>query len=407
MKKDDTGRAGSAARPAAARAQPASGAPSRDIRLDFFRGVAMILILISHVPGNKVTYFIPARFGWSDSAEIFVFCSGMASAVAFGGTFLRAGWWMGCARVLKRLWEVYWAHIGLFLALATTLVAIDMSGIEAHAEWHRIWLGELNLEFFFDDPMANLLGLMTLTYVPNYFDILPMYLLVIAMIPAVMLLARVHPWLAMAASVALWAVAQSGALQLPAEPWSDREWFFNPFAWQMLFFTGFAFMRGWLLEPPVNRWLIGAAVIVLLASIPFARWYIYRDVDWILDWRKAHAGLFTKTEQGIFRYLHFLAMAYLAWLAVGPAGRRLVSGGSGLAARVKRAVVAATVKVGQQSLAAFVFAMWLSIMMGFALDFVPGRGWAAAFGVTAAAILLLVAVAYLLAWFKREPWRGA
>ena len=29
-------------------------------------------------------------------------------------------------------------------------------------------------------------------------------------------------------------------LAFPAEPWSDRTWFFNPFGWQLIFFTGFA-----------------------------------------------------------------------------------------------------------------------------------------------------------------------
>ena len=45
-------------------------------------------------------------------------------------------------------------------------------------------------------------------------------------------------------------------LNFPAEPWSERKWFFNPFGWQLVFFTGFAFMRGWIPAPPVRAWLI-------------------------------------------------------------------------------------------------------------------------------------------------------
>ena len=59
----------------------------RDPRLDFFRGVGMFIILIAHITDNPWTLWIPARFGFSDATEIFVFCSGMASALAFGALF--------------------------------------------------------------------------------------------------------------------------------------------------------------------------------------------------------------------------------------------------------------------------------------------------------------------------------
>jgi hypothetical protein len=68
---------------------------ARDLRLDFFRGLGMFIILIAHITGNPWTLWIPARFGFSDATEMFVFCSGMASALAFGAVFSRAGWLMG------------------------------------------------------------------------------------------------------------------------------------------------------------------------------------------------------------------------------------------------------------------------------------------------------------------------
>ena len=46
----------------------------RDPRLDFYRGIAMFIILLAHTPGNWWTLWIPARFGFSDATEIFVFC---------------------------------------------------------------------------------------------------------------------------------------------------------------------------------------------------------------------------------------------------------------------------------------------------------------------------------------------
>jgi hypothetical protein len=67
----------------------------RDVRLDVFRGLCLVIIYVAHIWDNPWASFIPARFGFSDATEIFVFCSGMASAVAFGGTFAKRGFWIG------------------------------------------------------------------------------------------------------------------------------------------------------------------------------------------------------------------------------------------------------------------------------------------------------------------------
>jgi hypothetical protein len=101
-----------------------AAAAKRDPRLDVFRGLAMFIIFIAHTPGNWWVNWIPARFGFSDATEIFVFCSGMASAIAFGAVFERQGLAMGTARILHRAWQVYWAHIGLFLVIVAQNVRL-------------------------------------------------------------------------------------------------------------------------------------------------------------------------------------------------------------------------------------------------------------------------------------------
>ena len=93
--------------------QSVARATVRDPRLDFFRGIAMFIILIAHVPNDWLALWIPARFGFSDATETFVFCSGMASAIAFGRVFRTRGLAMGTARVGFRVWQVYWAHIAV------------------------------------------------------------------------------------------------------------------------------------------------------------------------------------------------------------------------------------------------------------------------------------------------------
>ncbi|MDZ4134570.1 MAG: OpgC domain-containing protein, partial [Paracoccaceae bacterium] len=340
----------------------------RDPRLDVFRGLAMFIILIAHTPGNFFALWIPARFGFSDATEIFVFCSGMASAIAFGRAFDNRGWLIGTARVAHRCWQVYWAHIALFLTIAMMMALFD--------QWQfldKSFVGSLNLKPFFNNTQSQLTGLMTLTYVPTYFDILPMYLVVLAMMPLVMALASVHLGLVAGFVGVVWLGANMGRFALPAEPWSAREWFFNPFGWQLIFFTGFAFMRGWLPKPPVSRALLLLAGGLVLATVPFAYFRILNAVPELRDAARSIRFLTEKTDFGLLRYVHFLAVAYLAWAAAGVGGRRLRPGGPGLFARAGRRIVARIERVGQQSLAVFIFSMVAAQILGAVMD-VFGRG---------------------------------
>jgi hypothetical protein len=370
----------------------------RDLRLDFFRGIGMFIILIAHITGNPWTLWIPARFGFSDATEMFVFCSGMASALAFGAVFARAGWGMGALRILHRVWQVYWVHLGVFFVTLLAMLALNLTGIFPRDE-----VGALNLYPFLQNTGPNLIGLMTLTYVPNYFDILPMYLVILGLIPVMMALARVDVRLAVAASLALWVAATAG-LNLPAELWftkpSDRPWFFNPFAWQLVFFTGFALMAGWLPAPPVRRSLVWLAAGIVVLSVPFAWGKIIAQVEAIRDLRQVAAPLFDKTDFGILRYVHFLALAYLAWVAVGPLGVRLQRRGW------LGAAIALICRVGQQSLAVFAASMVLARVLGAVLD-LAGGGALAALAVNLAGFALIIGVARVAAFFKSQPWKTA
>lgn len=414
---------------APAKAMAQAQARARDPRLDFYRGIAMIIILFAHTPGNFFTSWIPARWGFSDATEIFVFCSGMASAIAFGRTYDRAGWVLGTGRVAYRVWQVYWAHIGMFFFIATMLAFWDSFAI-----FEKTYIGTLNLVPFFEGVTRSgeivsttadqLIGLFTLRYVPNYFDILPMYMVILCMMPVVMALSRIHLGLMFAVIVTVWLFAQERVLGLwgaealtinfPAEPWSQRQWFFNPFGWQLAFFTGFAFMRGWIPAPPVKVWLILLAALIVLANIPFSsigiravnrEWFgLMFENNLVIEWRIANKMWIDKSDFGLFRYLHFLSVAYLAWVAAGVGGHRLIASGSTAASRVWDRVVTITMKIGQQSLAVFVFSMAFARLTGFILDQI-GRTTLSVTLLNLFGVFMLVVVAYFVAWIKTQPWR--
>jgi hypothetical protein len=356
----------------------------------------MFIILFAHIPSNPFADWIPARFGFSDATEIFVFCSGMASALAFGRMFDHAGLLLGTARVVHRIWQVYWAHVAIFVAVVAALAFADQ-----HIAGARYLRQDLNLGPLLDEPAARLLGFVTLTYVPNYFDILPMYLGILALIPLVMFAERTGGRVLVAALCGgLWGIAALGFLDLPAETWEPgRPWFFNPFSWQLIFFLGFGFARGWLKAPPSDPRLIIIAVVIVALTAPISCQYGwscyagYGTVVWLGEVHQALGPLIDKTHLGVLRVVHFLALAYLAYLAAGFGGMRL--------ARLPGIDIVAL--VGRQTLAVFLAGLWLAQTLGVVLD-VIGRDVVSVTLANLGGCVLLVVVAALVDWFKGTPW---
>jgi len=405
----------------------------RDLRLDVFRGAAMLIILVAHIPGNGWTLWIPARFGFSDATEIFVFSSGLASAMAFGAVFATRGWPMGAARVAHRVWQVYWAHVGVFLTTAMLLAAIMASGI---GEPGRDYLTRPYVTPFFEDTQTMLIGLMTLNYVPGLFDILPMYLVILVMVPLVMALHRAGGGAAVAAFVttawlaanlagaahrfddpaALTALGRAAVglgeglrwMNFPSFPGGRGTWFFNPFAWQLVFFTGFAFGMGWLKPPPVSRRLVRLALAVVVLSLPFAWFRLYGGgwlgdnpaQDFLADTRDVAEGLRWKTWFGAFRYVHFLAVAYLAWVAAGAGGRALST-----VLPMARAEPRRRARAAAAAAAALVSAPYAWLLDGVPMLPGPAIGWLSLIHFAALAVLAYqLAPRAALAWLAGPGW---
>ena len=120
---------------------------------------------------------------------------------------------MGTLRIAHRIWQVYWVHLGVFFVTLVLMPALNASGMFLHDE-----VGALRLYPFLTEPGANLLGLLTLTHVPNYFEFRPMCLVILALIPVMIALVRMSVVLAVLASLGLWAAAPAG-LNLLAGLW--------------------------------------------------------------------------------------------------------------------------------------------------------------------------------------------
>lgn len=351
---------------------------ARDIRLDFARGLSMFIIFVAHVPANSWFLFIPARFGFSSAAELFVFCSGLASGYAFGGTFLKKGYREGTRRVLRRVGQVYGAHLGLVAGLVAAsyagrwLLAIDYPAM-------------LGMQPLLEAPASGFVDLLLLRFVFPYTDILPLYIVLLAMIPLVMGLARITPQLVLLFVPALWLFANLAGFNLVA---NGQGWFFNPFAWQLLFFAGFAFSMGWLRAPALKKgWLFWICVAGIVVSIPLNFWAILEAVPKLDEFREMILPPGNQSYLSPLRFGHFLMLAYVVLVLVDPHRAALARA---------RPIIA----VGRQSLPTFITSTILIWVAGMVLDWTGRDPLSTAF-VNLSGFVVIIAVAYGAAAIKR------
>jgi hypothetical protein len=90
-------------------------AMERDLRIDFFRGLALFCIFIDHLPNNFVAEFTLQSVMFSDAAEVFILISGLTAGIVYGRAMERQGFMIAAVRVYHRVWQLYVAHVFLFM----------------------------------------------------------------------------------------------------------------------------------------------------------------------------------------------------------------------------------------------------------------------------------------------------
>jgi len=116
----------------------------RDLRLDFFRGIALWLIFLDHIPSNLVAWGTIRNYGFSDATEIFVFVSGYTAAFVYGKEMRERGFIIAGAHILRRAWQIYVAHVFLFaIYLADAIGYTGSVGVQlfkdlSHSEMSRL-----------------------------------------------------------------------------------------------------------------------------------------------------------------------------------------------------------------------------------------------------------------------------
>jgi hypothetical protein len=184
----------------------------RELRLDLFLGLALWLIFIDHVSPDLLTWFTIRSYGFSDAAEIFIFISGYTAAFVYGRAMLESGFVIATARILRRVWQIYAAHVLLFTFLVAEVSYVTISFDKP------FYAEEVAITDFFRQPGMSMVQALLLRYRPLNMDVLPLYIVLMAFLPLILLLMRWSANLTLAMSVALYAASWRYDLHLTAYP---------------------------------------------------------------------------------------------------------------------------------------------------------------------------------------------
>src|SRR5437763_3903398 len=203
---------------------------TRDLRLVLCSAIALWLIFLDHIPSNLVAWVTIRNYGFSDATEIFVFVSGYTAAFVYGREMLQRGFVVAGARILRRVWQIYVAHVFLF-----AIYLAEISYVATSFE-NPLYAEEMNILDFLKQPEVTIVQALLLKFKPANMDILPLYIVLLLLFPPILRLLQFRASLALGASVLLYVLTWHFNWNLPSYP--EGHWFFNPFAWQLLFVFG-------------------------------------------------------------------------------------------------------------------------------------------------------------------------
>src|SRR6202012_92499 len=193
-------------------------------------GLVLIVIVLDHIPGSTLSHLMLHAYALCDSAEVFVFLGGYASAAAYTAVLAGRGENAAKMRFVRRCWEIYRAY------LLTAVLTLLSGAILASLNLNRPMVDLTGWPPFAAEPLRQAFDIMLLRRQPYLSSVLPMYVIFALCVPFAVPLARRSSLMALGLSLAVWSLARPLAALLSIDDVAD--WAFNPFAWQLMFVLG-------------------------------------------------------------------------------------------------------------------------------------------------------------------------
>src|SRR6185437_3586595 len=357
----------------------------RDYRLDLLRGFANWAIFLDHIPNNAVNWITQRNYGFSDAADLFVFISGYTASFVYARVMIERGFVIGGTRLIKRAWQIYVAHVLLFVMYIAEIGYLAQRYNDPNLE------NEFNVANFMRNPAETLYHGLILSFKPVNMDVLPLFIALMLVFPPVLWAMLRRPNLTLAASFLLYLAARHFSWNLSAYPIGS--WYFNPFCWQLLFILGGWFALGGSIESrPLIRsrvlLVLGSAYLVFALVMTMAGRFpelAHMMPAWLVDAFIPN----DKTNLAPYRVLHLIILAFFI-------SRFMARDWPGLQWPVFQPMI----KCGQQSLEVFCLGVFLAVAAHVVLVEVSGTIWMQIV-VSVVGIALMTVLAYYRSWSKK------
>jgi hypothetical protein len=363
---------------------PQSATTERDLRLDLFRGLALWLIFLDHIPDNIVSWLTIRNYGFSDATEIFIFISGYTAAFVYGRTMRERGVVLASARILRRAWQIYVAHIFLF-----TIFMAEIAYVASTFD-NPLYAEEMKILDFLKQPDITIFQALLLKFKPVNMDVLPLYIVLLLLFPPMLFLLLRSPNVALGGSAGVYALSWKLDWNLPAYP--NGVWFFNPFAWQLLFVFGAWCALGGarrLAGVLRSRAVLVIAIVYLLFAFFITLTWQFEELDrFVPGWLKEWMYPIDKTNLDVLRFAHFLALAAVTVRFVPRDWPAL-----------KSPILWPAIVCGQHSLEIFCLGVFLAFAGQFIIAESSG-GPLLQTGISVLGIIVMIATANLVSWYK-------
>jgi hypothetical protein len=333
-----------------------------------------------------VNWITTRNYGFSDAADLFVFISGYTASFVYARMMLERGFIVGATRLTKRVWQLYVAHIILFVIYIASISYLALRFGDSEI------INEFNVTGLVDQATETLRQGLMLKFKPVNLDVLPLYIVLMGFFPPVLWIMLRQPDVTMAASLVLWLVARHFGWNFQAYP--GGSWYFNPYCWQVLFVFGSWCALGgarknrWVIDSPITLYVCIAYLVFALVMTMAGRFPDFGNM--FPHWLYATFNPNDKTNLAPYRFLHFVVIVILVI-------RFLPKDWRGLEWKVFDPLIVC----GQQSLAVFCVGVFLSFVAHFELILSSGSLFAQLF-VSVTGIAIMTVVAYYISWSKRQ-----
>ena len=294
--------------------------------LDALRGLMLVWITFTHLPTVLSAYFNPP-FGFVSASEGFIFLSALFTGHIYFREAERNGYGAMQRKLSMRTLRLYLYH-ALLLSFAF-FVAVPIAASGTRPGLHNL------LDFYFDagSRRAAVDGAL-LVYRPPLLDILPMYIIFLALTPLALSASRRFGWkFTLSGGFTFWLLAQFGlrraswqlmnhyfGLRIPLNEMGS----FDLWAWQFLWLVGVWVGVCWAKDQlPLTRFakrLTVPALLVVVALLAM-RYAIGRGFElgsYEIDFDKWHLGVVRLINFTAVGVLLIRAHSYLKPLSIRP-----------------------------------------------------------------------------------------